>query len=120
MGSATHASSRPRSALCAAGRVSSCWRVQYGLRVAMSGGGRCSVARAGPGAEAAPAAAPGAAGGSGSGPGGAVAHAASTPRIAGHHALRRPAPRWNCIDMWVILLEALGALVLLVAIVWWT
>jgi hypothetical protein len=39
--------------------------------------------------------------------------AASAPRIAGHHHL-------DSIDMWVILLEALGALVLLVLIVWWT
>ncbi|HEX6705142.1 MAG TPA: hypothetical protein VF169_10310 [Albitalea sp.] len=35
------------------------------------------------------------------------------PRIAG------PAKR-NDIDMWVILLEALGAMLLLVIIVWWT
>jgi hypothetical protein len=50
--------------------------------------------------------------------GGAVVHAASAPRMAaGHHD--RPALR-NNVDMWVILLEALGALALLVLIVWWT
>jgi hypothetical protein len=53
-------------------------------------------------------------GGEGNGGGGAE-HAASTPRIAGHQ--RR---RGNDCDMWVIVLEALGALVLLVLIVWWT
>jgi hypothetical protein len=49
---------------------------------------------------------------------GAVEHAASTPRMAAGQA-RRPKRRKN-FDMWVILLEALGALVLLVFIVWWT
>ena len=44
-----------------------------------------------------------------------VEHAASTPRIAVH-----PARRTNFNIMWVILLEALGALALLVLIVWWT
>jgi len=41
-------------------------------------------------------------------------HAASVPRIAA-------VPRLRATDhMWVILLEALGALVALVLIVWWT
>src|SRR5205085_10369973 len=44
--------------------------------------------------------------------------ASSTPRIGAGHR-RRPTRR-NDIAMWVILLEALGALVLLLFIVWWT
>jgi hypothetical protein len=50
--------------------------------------------------------------------GGAVEHAASTPRIAAGRQ-RLPALR-NFDNMWLILLEALGALAILVAIVWWT
>ena len=42
--------------------------------------------------------------------------AASVPRMA---FARRLAPE-KAIVMWVILLEALGALALLVLIVWWT
>ena len=49
---------------------------------------------------------------------GADEHAASTPRIAAGPILR--ATRGNDITMWLILLEALGALVILVLIVWWT
>jgi hypothetical protein len=52
--------------------------------------------------------------GAGAGAGGnGVEHAASAPRIAGHH-------RRNNVNMWVILLEAFGALALLLLIVWWT
>src|SRR4029453_10455577 len=46
--------------------------------------------------------------------GGRVEHAAATPRIAGHQR-----PRNDC-NMWLIVLEALAALVLLGLIVWWT
>jgi hypothetical protein len=60
-------------------------------------------------------AAAGAAAGSDGGGGGVVEHAASTPRIAGHRTRRG-----NDCDMWVIVLEALGALALLLLIVWWT
>ena len=49
--------------------------------------------------------------------GGASAHAASNPRIAAGQARRA---RQRMFDMWVILLEAFGALALLVLIVWWT
>ena len=41
---------------------------------------------------------------------------ASVPRMA---LAARVAP-WRAIVMWVILLEALGALVLMLLIVWWT
>lgn len=46
----------------------------------------------------------------------AAAAATSVPRMA---PAGRPAP-WKAMVMWVILLEALGALALLVLIVWWT
>jgi len=49
---------------------------------------------------------------------GVLAHAPSAPRIAASQA-RRPRRR-DEIYMWVILLEAFGALVLFVLIVWWT
>jgi hypothetical protein len=49
---------------------------------------------------------------------GGLLQAASAPRISAGHQ-RQPEQR-NNINMWVILLEALGALVLLVLIVWWT
>jgi hypothetical protein len=49
---------------------------------------------------------------------GGKAHAASTPRISAGQK-RWPA-RGNDLDMWVILLEALAALVALLLIVWWT
>ncbi len=42
---------------------------------------------------------------------GTLEHAASVPTMAANHRTR---------DMLLILLEALGALVLLVGIVWWT
>jgi hypothetical protein len=48
------------------------------------------------------------------GSGGDDEQAASNPRITAHRLPRKS------IDMWVILLEALGALALLVLIVWWT
>jgi hypothetical protein len=51
--------------------------------------------------------------GAGAWPGGGEAQAASKPRIAA------AAQRANAF-MWVILLEALGALLILVFIVWWT
>jgi hypothetical protein len=60
--------------------------------------------------------APATASGGGTGTG-AAAHALSTPRIAACHA-----PRRCTIDrylMWIILLEALAALLVLVGIVWW-
>jgi hypothetical protein len=47
-------------------------------------------------------------------------HAASTPRMAAGHARRAALRNRNDIAMWVILLEALGALALLILIVWWT
>jgi len=46
-------------------------------------------------------------------------HAASTPRMNAGHA-RRAALRDDDKAMWVILLEALGAMALLILIVWWT
>ena|SRR5258705_223762 len=49
---------------------------------------------------------------------GAPEQAASTPRMTAGHATR-PA-QGNDIAMWVILLEAFGALALFVLIVWWT
>jgi hypothetical protein len=49
---------------------------------------------------------------------GATAHAASTPRIAAPAVLRIPPE--HRIDMWIILLEAFAALVVLLLIVWWT
>ena len=55
----------------------------------------------------------GAAGGSGGG----LEQASSEPRIATHSA---PAALRKTFDMWLILLEALGALALLLLIVWWT
>ena len=49
--------------------------------------------------------------------GGAEAQATSNPRIAAGTPCM---PALRNFDMWVILLEALGALALLVLIVWWT
>jgi hypothetical protein len=58
---------------------------------------------------------PGAVPGGGTGAsGGGLEQAVSVPRIAGASRRRR---MW---DMWVLFLEALGAVVLLVLIVWWT
>ena len=42
---------------------------------------------------------------------------ATIPRIP---AARRLAAHWKTTDMWLILLEAFGALAVLVLIVWWT
>ena len=55
----------------------------------------------------------GAAGGSGGG----LEHATNEPRIATHSAL---AALRKTVNMWVILLEAFGAMALLLLIVWWT
>ena len=55
--------------------------------------------------------------GAGGGSGGGLEQAISEPRIATHSA---PAALRKRFDMWLILLEALGALLLLVLIVWWT
>jgi hypothetical protein len=55
----------------------------------------------------------GAAGGSGGG----LEHASSETRIATHSAL---AALRKTVNMWVILLEAFGAMALLLLIVWWT
>jgi len=72
---------------------------------------------------------PGAAGPPGAGPGaGGVAQAASNPRIAADKAnatgfraaVVRPFSNRRMFDMWVILLEAFGAMLLLILIVWWT
>ncbi|MES2102321.1 MAG: hypothetical protein V4569_21030 [Pseudomonadota bacterium] len=58
----------------------------------------------------------GASDGAGAGDGG-LAQAASNPRIAaGNRALQRV----RTIGMWILILEAFGALLLLVLIVWWT
>jgi len=59
-----------------------------------------------------------AAGGNGRG---ALAHAASQP-VASNLVAADPAvrSRYHRSSMWIILLEALGALLLLVGIVWWT
>jgi F0F1-type ATP synthase membrane subunit c/vacuolar-type H+-ATPase subunit K len=57
------------------------------------------------------------------GSGGGLLQAASAPRIAAAVQRNRRAIgafEGSRLVMWVILLEALGALVLLVAIVWWT
>lgn len=59
---------------------------------------------------------------------GGLAQAASNPKIAAMAALTAADPRRGAacfpdrraFDMWVILLEALGAALLLVLIVWWT
>ncbi|MES3013026.1 MAG: hypothetical protein V4750_04740 [Pseudomonadota bacterium] len=49
--------------------------------------------------------------------GGGLAQAASNPRIAaGSTALQRV----RTFDMWILILEALGAALLLGLIVWWT
>ena len=48
---------------------------------------------------------------------GTSAHATSAPKIAAGQA---PNARRRTRDMWVILLEAFGAMVLLLLIVWWT
>jgi hypothetical protein len=53
----------------------------------------------------------------GSGSGVTKEQPASPPRIA---AAVHARPRLRIIDMWVILLEALGAVVALLFIVWWT
>jgi hypothetical protein len=59
---------------------------------------------------------------SGGGDRGGLAQAASNPRIAaGNKAQARGhLTGWRTFDMWVILLEAFGAMVLLLLIVWWT
>jgi hypothetical protein len=63
----------------------------------------------------------GALGVDGSGCGGSgVEQAASNPRIDAAQARRRRPKRRRTFDMWVIFLEAFGAVVLLVLIVWWT
>jgi hypothetical protein len=53
---------------------------------------------------------------------GGLEQALSNPRIAaGKRAQARGRFRaWRTFDMWVILLEAFGALLLLGLIVWWT
>jgi hypothetical protein len=54
---------------------------------------------------------------------GGLEHAASNPRIDADtpcRALRRFDKPRRRFDMWVILLEAIGALLLLALIVWWT
>jgi hypothetical protein len=57
---------------------------------------------------------------------GATEHAASTPRIIALSARPRTVTilasilSRHRIDMWIILLEALAALVVLLLIVWWT
>jgi hypothetical protein len=48
---------------------------------------------------------------------GASAQATSRPRISADQA---PDAQRRTFDMWVILLEAFGAMVLLLLIVWWT
>jgi hypothetical protein len=48
---------------------------------------------------------------------GGLAQAASNPKIA---AASRPLQRVRTFDMWVLILEAFGAVALLVLIVWWT
>ncbi|HEY8711121.1 MAG TPA: hypothetical protein VIM34_24360 [Burkholderiaceae bacterium] len=53
---------------------------------------------------------------------GGLEHAASNPRIAAinpYRAGRRSTQR-RAYDMWAILLEAFGAMLLLIVIVWWT
>jgi hypothetical protein len=45
-------------------------------------------------------------------------HAATNPRIAAVAAM--PAQRRRMFNMWVLFLEAFGAMVLLILIVWWT
>jgi F0F1-type ATP synthase membrane subunit c/vacuolar-type H+-ATPase subunit K len=52
--------------------------------------------------------------------GSGVEQAASNPRIDAAQARRRRPKRRRTFDMWVIFLEAFGAVVLLVLIVWWT
>ena len=56
--------------------------------------------------------------------GGGLVHAASNPKIAADSAGHAPghlaARIARTFDMWVILLEAFGAMVLLILIVWWT
>jgi hypothetical protein len=56
-------------------------------------------------------------GGADGGAGGGLAQEPSTPRIAAACATRRSRPDRS---MWLILLEALGALAILIGIVWWT
>ena len=54
---------------------------------------------------------------------GATAQETSVPRMAAEPAarsMRDSAGRRNRYDMWVILLEALGALLIFVFIIWWT
>ena len=56
--------------------------------------------------------------------GGGLAQAASNPKIAADSAGHAPgllvARIARTFDMWVILLEAFGAMVVLILIVWWT
>jgi hypothetical protein len=61
------------------------------------------------------AAAGGLSSGGGGGGGGGVEHETSNPRIAASPAVRR-----RTINMWILFLEAFGAMVLLILIVWWT
>jgi len=76
---------------------------------------------------------PGAAGPAGAGRGaGGVAQAVSNPRIAAvianasagvigfRTAVAGPLSNRRVFDMWVILLEAFGAMLILILIVWWT
>jgi hypothetical protein len=58
-------------------------------------------------------------GGAGSS-GGALEHAASNPRIAAGTQARRRFRAGRTFDMWILFLEAFGAVLLLVLIVWWT
>jgi hypothetical protein len=51
---------------------------------------------------------------------GTLPQATSVPKIAADARRRQRERTGKRTDMWVILLEALGALLVLVAIVWWT
>jgi hypothetical protein len=62
----------------------------------------------------------GAAGVGGSEGGGVVVQAESVPRIRALQMLRARDRQSEGRDMWLILLEALGALLILIFIVWWT
>ena len=62
----------------------------------------------------------GTAGTVGSEGGGVVVQAASVPRIRALQMLRARDRQSEGKDMWLILLEALGALLILIFIVWWT
>jgi hypothetical protein len=63
-------------------------------------------------------AAAGAAACSSDGSNGGLEHAARNPRIAAGPAMR--ARRRRTFNMWLLFLEAFGAMVLLILIVWWT